>query len=69
MRFKRIYIEITNICNLQCPFCPPHNRENKYMTFEEFKTILDKIKPYTKHIYLHVKGEPLLHIRVFLHGQ
>ena len=61
MRFKRIYIEITNICNLQCPFCPPHNRENKYMTFEEFKTILDKIKPYTKHIYLHVKGEPLLH--------
>ncbi len=61
MRFKKIYIEITNICNLKCPFCPPHNRENKYMSFDEFKTILDKIKPYTNYIYLHVKGEPMLH--------
>ncbi len=61
MRFKRIYIEITNICNLNCAFCTPHTRENKYMNFEEFKQILDKIKPFTEYIYLHVKGEPLLH--------
>lgn len=61
MRFKRIYIEITNVCNLNCPFCPPHKRENRFMTFEEFKLILEKIKPYTEYIYLHVKGEPTLH--------
>ncbi|MBQ9314124.1 MAG: SPASM domain-containing protein [Clostridia bacterium] len=61
MRFKRIYIEITNVCNLKCSFCPPHNRENRFMNFEEFKSILNTIKPYTKYIYLHVKGEPLLH--------
>lgn len=61
MRFKRIYIEITNICNLKCSFCLPHNRENKFMTFDEFKLILNKIKPFTNYIYLHVKGEPLLH--------
>lgn len=61
MRFKRIYIEITNVCNLKCHFCPPHNRENRFMSFEEFKMILKKIQPYTKYIYLHVKGEPLLH--------
>ena len=61
MRFKRVYIEITNICNLKCSFCPPHHRQNQYMTFEEFKSILASIKPYTQYIYLHVKGEPLLH--------
>lgn len=61
MRFKRIYIEITNVCNLKCSFCPPHNRENKFMSFEEFKLILSEIKGYTQYIYLHVKGEPLLH--------
>lgn len=61
MRFKRIYIEITNICNLHCTFCPPHHRAPRYMTFAEFQLILKKIKPYTNYIYLHVKGEPLLH--------
>lgn len=61
MRFKRVYIEITNVCNLNCEFCLPHHRENRFMNFDEFKCILSKIKPYTKYIYLHVKGEPLLH--------
>ena len=64
MRFKRIYIEITNICNLKCEFCAPHNRKLEFMDFEQFKTILRKIKPYTKYIYLHVKGEPLLNPNV-----
>lgn len=31
------------------------------MTLLEFKKILEKIKDYTDYIYLHVKGEPLLH--------
>lgn len=61
MRFKRIYIEITNICNLQCDFCPPHNREKTHMKIEKFEEILRKIKGFTEHIYLHVKGEPLIH--------
>ena len=64
MRFKRIYIEITNVCNLNCPFCPPHKREKRYMKQEEFQYILKQIQPYSKYIYLHVKGEPLLHPQV-----
>ncbi len=64
MRFKRIYIEITNQCNLNCSFCLPHRRAPKMMSSEEFKHILNEIKPYTKYIYLHVKGEPLLHPQV-----
>lgn len=31
------------------------------MTTDEFKIILEKIKNYTDTIYLHVKGEPLIH--------
>lgn len=68
MRFKRVYIEITNICNLKCEFCAPHNRKLEYMDFEKFKIVLEKIKPFTKYIYLHVKGEPLLHpdVNIFI---
>lgn len=31
------------------------------MTSSEFEHILKEVKPYTDYIYLHVKGEPLLH--------
>ena len=61
MRFKKIYIEITNICNLKCSFCIGNKRIKKYMSFDEFKTILDKIEGYTKYIYLHLMGDPLVH--------
>ena len=60
-RFKKIYIEISNICNLNCSFCTITNREKKALTIDEFKIVLDKIKPYTKYLYFHVLGEPLLH--------
>lgn len=60
-KFKKIYVEITNKCNLNCSFCGINKKEAREMTQEEFKTVLEKIKPYTDYIYLHVKGEPLLH--------
>lgn len=64
MKFKKIYIEITNICNLSCSFCPKIDRKPEFMTLEKFRIILEKIKGYTNYIYLHVKGEPLLHREV-----
>lgn len=60
-QFKRIYIEITNVCNLSCSFCPPLKREKKFMNVEEFKYIIKEISPFTDYVYLHVKGEPLMH--------
>lgn len=60
-RFQKIYIEITNTCNLKCSFCLEGKREKRFMTTNEFKTIITKIKTYTNLIALHVKGEPLLH--------
>ena len=59
--FNRIYIEITNVCNLNCDFCPHTNRKKKFMSVDEFALIMEKIKGYTSYIYLHVKGEPLIH--------
>ncbi|WP_199909973.1 radical SAM/SPASM domain-containing protein [Paenibacillus sp. CAA11] len=59
--FKKVYIEITSVCNLACSFCPPTSRQAKFIQVETFRNILDQIKPHTNHIYLHVKGEPLLH--------
>ena len=61
MRFKKIYIEITNGCNLKCDFCIGNKRPVKFMSFSDFKVILDKVKSYTNYLYFHVLGEPLLH--------
>mgnify|MGYP004524452751 FL=1 len=60
-KYKKIYIEITNNCNLKCSFCSEVKRKRRFMTPEEFENILIKIKDYTDYIYLHIKGEPLLH--------
>lgn len=59
--FKKIYVEITNRCNLSCSFCGKNKRKFKDMSVSEFETVISKIKDYTDYIYLHVKGEPLLH--------
>ncbi|MGL4741615.1 MAG: radical SAM/SPASM domain-containing protein [Sarcina sp.] len=59
-RFKKIYIETTNICNLSCDFCPKTSRKLGFMKKEQFDIILEKIRPYTDYIYLHLMGEPLL---------
>ncbi|WP_232697466.1 radical SAM/SPASM domain-containing protein [Brevibacillus daliensis] len=62
--FKKIYIEITSVCNLACSFCPQTERKANFINLDAFTAILDQIKPYTKYIYLHVKGEPLLHPKI-----
>ncbi len=60
-KLNKIYIEITNACNLNCSFCIKNKRTIKYMTVNEFIFILDKIRPICNNIYLHVLGEPLMH--------
>lgn len=58
---KRAYIEITNICNLRCDFCPGTKREKRNMTAEEFTLAAKKLRGTVKYLYFHVMGEPLLH--------
>ena len=63
-RFKKIYVEITNNCNLKCSFCSEIKKVKKEMSLEEFKIVIEKIKDYTNYIYLHIKGEPLIHSKL-----
>ena len=61
MRFSKIYLEISNLCNLSCAFCPGTKRKKKALNEEEFSELLPKIRPYTDFLYFHLMGEPLLH--------
>ena len=59
--YNKVYIEITNICNMNCSFCHGHKRPLRKMSKEEFALILDKLSNQTKYIYYHLMGEPLTH--------
>ena len=60
-RFHKVYLEISNICNLKCSFCPGTKRKAKRMTEAEFSVLLPKLRPYTDFLYFHLMGEPLCH--------
>lgn len=60
-RFNKIYLEISNLCNLSCAFCPGTRRKKQAMTVEEFSTLLPKLRPWADYLYFHLMGEPLLH--------
>ena len=68
MRFRKVYLEISNICNLNCEFCPGTRRKKRAMTEEDFHVLLPKLRPYTDFLYFHLMGEPLCHrlLEVFL---
>ncbi len=59
-KFKKIYIEITNVCNLSCNFCPKTSRKLKFMSEDNFEYIIKSIRPYTNYVYFHLMGEPFL---------
>lgn len=63
-KLKKAYIEITNVCNLSCAFCPGTSRVPRYMSAAGFETVLQKLSGVTEHLYFHVMGEPLLHPEV-----
>lgn len=58
---NRVYLEITNICNLACSFCPGTRRPRRSLSPAEFRLLAEKLRPHTDYLYLHVMGEPLLH--------
>ncbi len=60
-KFKKMYIEITNMCNLACAFCPKTKRAPRLMSCDEFKIIGEKLRGFGEYIYLHILGEPLTH--------
>lgn len=62
----RLYINLTNACNTNCPFCCMFSGSNKktYLSFDKFKEIIDSCKD---NFELQLEGgEPLLHKNIYL---
>ena len=68
-RFRKVYLEISNICNLHCTFCPGTKRKKQILAEAEFTKILEKLAPWTDFLYFHLMGEPLCHphLEQYLH--
>ena len=68
LMLKRVYLEITNVCNLACSFCPGTTRPGRFVREEEFSILLKKLCGKTQYLYFHLMGEPLFHpsLDVFL---
>ncbi len=58
---NKAYLEITNVCNLSCPFCHGTKRQPRFMTEDDFTLAAKKLKPFADYLYYHLMGEPLLH--------
>lgn len=61
MMYSRVYVEITNICNMACSFCHGHSRQPGRMDREAFAHILGQLQGKTQYVYYHLMGEPLTH--------
>ena len=62
---KRIYLEISDYCNLSCKFCTSPRRNKNMLNLDDYKNIVNKINGHAKELYLHVLGEPLVHPYIF----
>ena len=60
-RLRRINIEISNICNLGCSFCPEVKRDKRQMTPAELRHVLEAVGHRTDEVCLHLMGEPTFH--------
>ena len=63
-KFRKTYIEITNVCNLSCDFCPKNSRPPEFMNGSVFLEILENLLGISHLLHFHVMGEPLLHPEV-----
>ncbi len=61
MRFTKVNIEISNICNLQCSFCPAVVRTQGMMEVDLFRRVIEQVAPLTDQVCFHLMGDPLVH--------
>lgn len=59
--FNKVHIEISNICNLQCSFCPEVIRSKGFMSLDLFRRIIEQVGPLTEQVTFHLMGDPLVH--------
>ncbi|GAA7900840.1 radical SAM/SPASM domain-containing protein [Helicobacter pylori] len=56
--FKKIYIELSDICGLQCSFCPNPKNIRGVIPLELFEKVCKEAAPLTPIITFHVLGDP-----------
>ena len=61
MSLKKVYLEIGNVCDLRCAFCPGTKRPPRILRPDEFRALARKLQGHTKYLYFHLMGEPLFH--------
>lgn len=68
--YRRANVEISNICNLKCSFCPEVDRQKQVMQPESFEQLAAQLAPLVDEVCLHLMGEPLNHPRFaeFIHA-
>jgi len=60
-RHTKAFLEITNVCNLSCAFCPGTARAPKTLSEAAFDTLVQKLRPWAEYLYFHLMGEPTAH--------
>jgi len=59
--FRKAYVEISNICNLKCSFCPTVERASQVMSPALFGKVAAQLTGMVDEVCLHLMGEPLNH--------
>lgn len=57
-KLRKIYIELSDICQLSCPFCPAPKGVRGIMPLSLFARALESAKHLSKRIALHILGDP-----------
>lgn len=60
-KYHKVNLEITNICNLHCSFCPEVVRPARLIELDLFRRIIEQIAPLTEQVCFHLMGDPLCH--------
>lgn len=60
MRFEKIYIELSDICGLNCGFCPSVKGVRGVMSVEKFSIIAKKVAEKARIYTFHLLGDPLV---------
>lgn len=60
MRFEKIYIELSDICGLNCGFCPSVKGVRGAMSVEKFGIIAKKVAGVGRIYTFHLLGDPLV---------
>ena len=58
---RKAYLEITNVCNLACAFCPGTSRKHGRLDMPGFTFLAKRLSGWAEYLFFHLMGEPTAH--------